>query len=345
MGKPDEHRMVVGTDGSPRRCGTCRHYEPSSSWGRGWCRNSLLYDSGQSQLVQQDALNCSRGQGDFWESAIDPEILPSETAGHANVKFPRLSPLRLFAPSTPQLASAGAGGGMMFSRSTGGGTGGNGNDDDYGFQDEEPAPPRSGRTGGSGGGSGNGGRQRTVQFEPEERYWTEYLRIALPVIGLLLMLGLFWYWAQNLINDGNNGPEPAATEQMIGSTDIITPTAIPSTPEPTVAVVVPTLPPATEPPATTSPGGGDNQAGTGATAPATNNAGEIAIDSKVVTNDVVNLRPDASTSGTAITQLEKGTELTVIAGPETGEGFTWWQVRDANGNEGWVVSEGIDLAP
>lgn len=272
---------------------------------------------------------------------MDPENLPSETAGHANVKFPRLSPLRLFAPSTPQLASAG--GGMMFSRSSGGGTGG-GNDDDYGFQDEEPAPPRNSRSGG--GGSGNGGRQRTVQFEPEERYWTEYLRIALPVIGLLLMLGLFWYWAQNLINDGNS-TEPTATEQMIGAPGIITPTAIPSTPEPTFPVVVPTRPAATQPPATSNPtaNASDNQAGAVATPPAASGTGEIAIDSKVVTNDVVNLRPDASTSGTPITQLKKGEELTVIAGPQTGEGYTWWQVRDANGNEGWVFSDGITLAP
>ena len=334
--------MVVSIEGSPRRCGTCRHYEPSSSWGRGWCRNSLLYDPGQSQLVQQDDLNCSRGQGDFWESAIDSENLSSETAGHANVKFPRLSPLRLFAPSTPQLASAG--GGMMFSRSSGGGSGG-GNDDDYGFQDEEPTPPRHSRS--SGGGSGNGGRQRTVQFEPEERYWTEYLRIALPVIGLLLMLGLFWYWAQNLINDGNNGPEPAATEQMIGAPGIITPTAIPSTPEPTVAVAVPTQPPAAQPTATSNPAAnaGNNQSGAVATPPAASGTGQISIDSKVVTNDVVNLRPDASTSGTAVTVLTKGEQLTVIAGPQTGEGYTWWQVKDANGNEGWVVSDGINLAP
>ena len=235
---------------------------------------------------------------------------------------------------------------MMFSRSSGGGTGGGGNDDDYGFQDEEPAPPRSTRSGGNGGGSGNGGRQRTVQFEPEERYWTEYLRIALPVIGLLLMLGLFWYWAQNLINDGNNGPEPAATEQMIGAPGIVTPTAVPATPEPTMPVVVPTQPPPTQPPATSNPGNaGDNQTGSVATPPAANGTGQIAIDSKVVANDTLNLRPDASTSGTAVTQLTKGEELTVIAGPETGEGYTWWQVRDANGNEGWVVSEGIDLAP
>ena len=31
--------------------------------------------------------------------------------------------------------------------------------------------------------------ERTVSYQPEERYWTDYLRIALPVFGLLLLIG------------------------------------------------------------------------------------------------------------------------------------------------------------
>ena len=249
------------------------------------------------------------------------------------MKFPRLSPLKLFAPAMPQLASAQVGGTMMFARSSGGG-----GDDDYGFSDEdqESSPaPRNNRS----GGGGNGGRQRTVQFEPEERYWTEYLRIALPVIGLLLMLGVFWYWANQLINDDGNTTEPTATEQMIGAPSLETPTVLPATAEPTQAVVVPTVPPAATEPATNAA-----EAGTGGTPPPASSTGTIAIGSNVVTNDAVNLRPDASTAGAPIAELKTGTTLKVIGGPETGENYTWWQVEDADGNQGWVVSEGIDPA-
>ncbi|MGB3304743.1 MAG: SH3 domain-containing protein [Thermomicrobiales bacterium] len=273
------------------------------------------------------------------------------------MKFLRLSPLRLFAPPSPQLAPAGIGGNMMFARSTGG-SGGGGDDDDYGFPDDEPAPPTSTRgTGGNRnrGRGGNGGRQRTVQFQPEERYWTEYLRIALPVIGLLLMLGLFWYWAQQLIGDDGNTTEPTATEQTLGSLDIITPTAPVATPEPTTAPA-PTQKPATEVANTQGNQNqnqqgstGDNQAGSNQTAtepPASEAATSQAIEigAKVVTTDDVNLRPDASTEGEPVTLLKKGTELTVIDGPQTGENYTWWQVEDADGNQGWVASEFIKVA-
>lgn len=337
--KFDNPLMDLIPDDSPRRCGTCRHFEPSTSWQRGWCRNSLIYAPGRSQVVQQVDLNCSRGQGDFWESAVDSEIIPSETAGHANVKFSRLSRMRLFAPAIPQLASAQGGGTMMFSRSSGG----SGGDEDYGFSEEEQEPtptPRNNRSSGTGGNGGNGGRQRTVQFEPEERYWTEYLRIALPVIGLLLMLGVFWYWAQQLISDDGNTTEPTATEQTIGSADIVTPTVLPATPEPTQVVVVPTDVPVAPVPATNAAG-----TGTQATPPPETSTGTIAIGTNVVTNDAVNLRPDASTAGDPIIQLKSGTSLKVIGGPSSGENYTWWQVEDADGNQGWVISEAIDPAP
>lgn len=228
----------------------------------------------------------------------------------------------------------------MFARNAGGGSGGNGggrrpddfepdydafDDDPANYQDEGAAPaPRGTRRGGGGGGGDQGGsaggRQRTVQFQPEERYWTEYLRIALPVIGLLLMLGLFWFWAQWLIGD-NNSKEPQATD-VPGV--VVTPTEQVNVPTATVETVTEAT--ATQPPAPTLPA--EPTATVPAQSPATPppSTGTIAIGGTVVTTEAdINMRPDASTAGAPIAVLASGETLTVIDGPVEAEGFTWWQ--------------------
>ncbi|MGN6030322.1 MAG: SH3 domain-containing protein [Thermomicrobiales bacterium] len=281
------------------------------------------------------------------------------------MKRPSLSPLRLFDPATafPQLAGATAGasagrsggGAMLFARNSGGGSGSGGrrpddvdpefddfDDATYAYEDEAPASSRGRRgatnattaAGGSGGSAG--GRQRTVQFQPEERYWTEYLRIALPVIGLLLMLGLFWFWAQQLIGDNDKEPEATSVPGVV-----VTPTEQINVPTATVEVVV-TEPPAptvapTEPPA-------EPTATTATENPATPPAAEIVVGGTVTTTEEVNLRPEASTTGDAVAVLPAGTTLTVIGGPQEADGYTWWNVEDTEGDTGWVVADFIQAS-
>ena len=114
-----------------------------------------------------------------------------------------------------------------------------GDDDGYDYPDSGDEQPlvRTRRVSGDDPGRSrgdNGGRQRSIQFQPEERYWTDYLRIALPVIGLLLMVGLFWYWVQMLIDDpSTTEPEPTTTAQ--GLPEVAT---SPSTPAPPAATDV-----------------------------------------------------------------------------------------------------------
>src|SRR5699024_8172772 len=139
--QPD-HSALAST---ARRCGTCRHFEPSGSWHRGWCRNTLLYAPGQSHEVQSEELDCRRGSGDFWEPSAPAPGEPLENVGQPNVKLPTISsPLKLFspAPAQPPAATTGPGGAMMFA--SGGG-------DDYAAGDFGPyddgdqpqdAPPR-----------------------------------------------------------------------------------------------------------------------------------------------------------------------------------------------------------
>ena len=50
-----------------RKCSTCRHYQPSPLWRKGWCRNPLLYDRNTNHLVEADSLACNRTFIDYWE--------------------------------------------------------------------------------------------------------------------------------------------------------------------------------------------------------------------------------------------------------------------------------------
>src|SRR5687768_3412493 len=95
------------------------------------------------------------------------------------------------------------------------------------------------------------GQERTVSYESEDRYWTDYLRVALPVIGLLLMLALFWWWAQQFIGDDGNANDLAqVTETNFATAPSLTATA-------TVQVVIDSTPGA-DPTSTTDGGETDD---------------------------------------------------------------------------------------
>lgn len=228
-------------------------------------------------------------------------------------------------------------------------------DDDYDDDDDDygPSPDDRGRDDGrraarttSSRTVAGGGRHRTVNFQPEERYWTDYLRIALPIIGLLLMIGLFWYWATQLIGDGGTDEtptEPAGQPQLAvdPSTPLPsqTPTGAGQAQQPTSEPPVGT-PPADEP--TEVPAPEETEA-----ASADGTAGELAIGgSALITENGVNLRPDPTTEGEPVTTLAEGTVVTVNAGPEEAGGFTWWQITvDDTELTGWVVVDYLEPAP
>jgi hypothetical protein len=285
-------------------------------------------------------------------------------AGQAYVKLPNLNLQRWFVPASPRLATNSGSdeqfGTMQFSRRPGG------DDDDFDFPDDEtqtsdaPAErqraPRSGGSGGGGRGNGSGGRQRTIQFQPEDRYWTEYLRIALPIIGLILMLGLFWYWASQFIGDDADPNEPVATE-TVGQVETIAaqPTnEATATTETTVAVTPEDTPEPTTAP--TEDAGGDNAGeetptNEDTTSGDTGSTGEFAPDDVVVVNDAgVRLRSEPSVEGgeaTVVTMLSEGDELQILDGPEEAEDYTWYHVLVLDGTgetEGWIADDFISPA-
>jgi hypothetical protein len=349
---------------APRRCRTCKFFEPSPVRQKGWCRNPRLYSPQQSRLVDENGLDCARQNEDFWEpSALDGEVasVRSDDTEQARLQlFTR--PRRL----TPAAETAG----VIARSSNSGGSGGGWNSPGggAGAGDEPPsAPRRPNRT------ATPQGQERVVSYQPEERYWTDYLRIALPVVGLLLMLGLFWYWASKVIGDTGNSAKPTATAQVAVITaaapTATTPALVQLTPQP-AETATNAAGPATESNSTAA--NGANAATNGNTANPTTSSGtsnasgnssgnangnssanssggnsssgsnpsQFKKGDTVVTNTGdVNLRADHTTDSEAIDSLAEGTELNVIgdAGVKEG-GYTWIQVQDpSTGNEGWVA--------
>lgn len=199
-------------------------------------------------------------------------------------------------------------------------------------------------------------RRRTVSSDTDDRYWTDYLRIALPVIGLLLVIAVFWFWAQQLIDDDQEDVSPTepglaelveeetaqATEPSTDGTET-TPAGQsllpPSTPEQQETPPTPT--PSPQPAQNEPAGESDNQVDSGETG-----TSAIAPDMTVVVTEELNMRsePTSSVPDNIVTTLAVGTELSVLSGPEEGDDFVWWQVNDPDGNTGWVVEDFIEPA-
>lgn len=320
-----------------RKCGTCKHFEPAPLWRKGWCRNPLLYSPQQSHLVNDEDLDCERGMGNYWEvadAALASEV-PVFTEGF---KEPVAAAFHSSAPGTPILVSDI--GQPVYPVTGAAGQGGE-------------RPPYDDPPGGgwSGGDPPPGNPPGDYNYYPEERYWTDYLRIAAPILGVILMVFLFWWWISNFIGDDNNDNGSIAGEDntpvtipTVGDTPEPDQEATPAdgtpgivfpgngTPgaenqEPTTPAGQPTTPPEQgeeEPPAT---GGIYN----GATVEVFNTGGTG-----------VNVRSLPSTESDIITVFLDGTVLTVIGEAVEAEGFVWWPVS-GDGVDGYVVQEYLSL--
>jgi hypothetical protein len=190
--------------------------------------------------------------------------------------------------------------------------------------------------------------ERTVSYQPEERYWTDYLRIALPVVGLLILIGLLWYWASALIGDG--GTQPPPTPELAA---VITPIneSTPAPPTPTAAVIAPTpVPPPTAIPTTAPPAAVPTEPAAAASTPPetaeqTDSANPCAnmpvyeVGAVVQTTAEVNLREGATTDSASLGILPQGTQVQ-ITGPfsEAGQ-CDWWPVTATQTQQAGFIRE------
>ncbi len=168
-----------------------------------------------------------------------------------------------------------------------------------------------------------GGSDRQFTYYPEERYWTDYLRIAAPVLGVIILLGIAWFWLSHLIGGSGGGagttqPSPTASNPVV-ITGSPTATSITGTPQ-----VIAT---------TTS-----TKAGTPTSA-----GGTLASGASVVVGNTggsgVNMRDAASTSGKIVATLADGTALTITGDSVSANGYTWWPVKTSDGKSGYIVAD------
>lgn len=316
-----------------QKCSTCKHFESAPMKGRGWCRNPLLYAPQQSQLVDQETLGCRTRTGSFWESSAEDapsvaELAPRRSNGPAE-------DVRVYRP----VANPGIVGTAPRSEVS--------RDDldsprlqpEHQRPDMDPAtetPPNGGRS------NGPQRQERTVSYQPEERYWTDYLRVALPVVGLLLLLGLFWYWASQVIGDDSGSPRPTPIPSVVITAVVAAPTTTqqavitPANLTPTSPAVEPTQATDQQNPTEAAPSDATEPSGT---------SGGFNVGDNVITNDSVNMRADASQTSEPVILLPANTELEVIGAGQVNGQYTWIQVRDpVTGKEGWVADQFVDAA-
>ncbi len=169
-----------------------------------------------------------------------------------------------------------------------------------------------------------GANDRQFTYYPEERYWTDYLRIAAPVLGVIILLGLAWFWLSHLIGGSGGGtPNPQLTPTTSGNSVIVagspTKSGVTGTP-----VVIST---ATSTSASTTTAGG-GQLASGGSAVVANTGGTG-----------VNMRDAPTTGGNVVTTLSDGTAVTITGNSVDADGYTWWPVKTSDGTAGYIVAD------
>lgn len=199
-------------------------------------------------------------------------------------------------------------------------------------------PPPPGDSGGPPWGS-------DFDYYDGERTLADYARIAAPILGVIVLVILLWFWIANFLDDDDdNGdvasgtatelPSFTATGEPTEATDgtPAPPGVAPTPTEGGVGVATPTSPPGGGDEATDEPSDGDP--GTG---------GDIYVGATVEVANTggagVNVRAEASTAAEVLTVFLDGTQVQVIGGPFEGEGYVWWQVTGNEVASGWIVAD------
>jgi hypothetical protein len=336
-----------------RKCATCRHYQPSPLWRKGWCRNPLLFDQNTNHLVEADSLACQRAFIDYWEARAPrdtPAMGPTARTADAPLTRPRVAPSIPLVPTgpggQPLRATRAATAEALTPREKppltlvrpGEGTGGPGSD--AGAPTAAPGPPEGGDV---------TQPLPVVDTDPAQAAPTTAIRIqgvtppppepaaisrgrvrgilaAGVGLGLLLLL-VVWVPRLNpalsFPGFGARTPVPTAEPTQVA---LLLPPSATATPEPPAIAPAPTPPPPPPPP----------QLAVGGTAQVTNTDGAP-----------LRIRQTPSLQGRILARVPEGARLQLKSGPrEVGSG-KWWEVTgfDTKGTSGWCIDTYLVAVP
>lgn len=170
-----------------------------------------------------------------------------------------------------------------------------------------------------------------------ERERPSWLMPALIGGGVLLCLAVVAiavgaYFAQNRAQDDPADPTPTVEVTIPVVVPEDTPVPPSPTPEPEQPTDTPEPPPPTDSPPTLTPTPDQPPS------PTPNQYGLlVGIQVTVFTTEGDTLRMRNSPGGQVVAQLAKGTLLTIIDGPMSSGGLTWWKLRTSDAQEGWCV--------
>ena len=70
--------------------------------------------------------------------------------------------------------------------------------------------------------------------------------------------------------------------------------------------------------------------------------GKFQTGDSIRVTSTMNLRSAPSTSASVVMSMPTGTTATVLDGPRTGSGYTWWQIRTSGGTTGWAAENWLE---
>jgi hypothetical protein len=198
----------------------------------------------------------------------------------------------------------------------------------------EPPSDRGGRAGGS-----PPGQDRQFTYYPEQHSWLDYVRVAAPILGVILIVIFAWIWISTSFLGDDDGGETANDPQTTRTTLPVI-TASPTNTVRSGATGTPRIV-QTAPPVATTPVGGvvsptepttpEGEIYAGATVEIANTEGTGA-----------NMRVEPTTDAEVLAVLLDGTQLTTTGDPVEAAGFVWWPV-EGDAGAGWIVADFLIL--